>query len=102
MKSEIYARAWIFIAHTISGYLRPLLVALPKEQTVDDYEAFFRGLLRCLPTYRSAPTSIPILHHHSPGSCKGGANRPLTLARLPTHPASRIDDLLPHRWAPAS
>ena len=24
------------------------------------------------------------------------------LERLPTHPASRIDELLPHRWAPAS
>jgi hypothetical protein len=24
------------------------------------------------------------------------------LQRLPTHPASRIDELLPHRWAPAS
>ena len=24
------------------------------------------------------------------------------LERLPTHPASRIDDLLPHRWAPAT
>jgi hypothetical protein len=24
------------------------------------------------------------------------------LERLPTHPASRIDELLPHRWSPAS
>jgi len=24
------------------------------------------------------------------------------LERLPTHPASRIDELLPHRWLPAS
>ncbi|MBK6852781.1 MAG: transposase domain-containing protein [Burkholderiales bacterium] len=24
------------------------------------------------------------------------------LERLPTHPASRIDELLPHRWAPPS
>jgi len=24
------------------------------------------------------------------------------LQRLPTHPASRIDELLPHRWTPAS
>ena len=24
------------------------------------------------------------------------------LERLPTHPANRIDDLLPHRWSPAS
>jgi transposase len=23
------------------------------------------------------------------------------LTRLPTHPAGRIDDLLPHRWRPA-
>jgi hypothetical protein len=24
------------------------------------------------------------------------------LERLPTHPANRIDELLPHRWSPAS
>ncbi|NZD59455.1 transposase domain-containing protein, partial [Sphaerotilus montanus] len=24
------------------------------------------------------------------------------LERLPTHPASRIRELLPHRWSPAS
>jgi hypothetical protein len=24
------------------------------------------------------------------------------LERLPTHPASRIQELLPHRWSPAS
>ena len=24
------------------------------------------------------------------------------LERLPTHPATRIDELLPHRWSPAS
>jgi hypothetical protein len=24
------------------------------------------------------------------------------LERLPTHPASRIDDLLPHRWTPTT
>jgi len=24
------------------------------------------------------------------------------LERLPTHPASRIEDLLPHRWAPTA
>lgn len=24
------------------------------------------------------------------------------LERLPTHPASRINELLPHRWSPAS
>ena len=24
------------------------------------------------------------------------------LARLPTHPASRIDELLPHRWRPTN
>jgi transposase len=24
------------------------------------------------------------------------------LERLPTHPASRVDELLPHRWHPAA
>lgn len=36
------------------------------------------------------------LNGHDPYACMKDV-----LERLPTHPASRITELLPHRWAPA-
>ena len=75
----------------VENHIRP--IALGRQNWL------FAGSLRA---GKRAAAIMSLLHSARINGHEPYAYLKDVLERLPTHPASRIDELLPHRWAPAT
>jgi len=75
----------------VENHIRP--IALGRQNWL------FAGSLRA---GKRAAAIMSLLHSARINGHEPYAYLKDVLERLPTHPASRIDELLPHRWAPAA
>ncbi|WP_291015357.1 IS66 family transposase [Hydrogenophaga sp.] len=75
----------------VENHIRP--IALGRQNWL------FAGSLRA---GKRAAAIMSLLHSARINGHEPYAYLKDVLERLPTHPASRVDELLPHRWAPAS
>jgi hypothetical protein len=71
-------------------------IPFSQPQPVDTIPALIEALGKRAAVIMSLPHSVRINAHKPYAYLKD------LLERLPMHPASRIDDLLPHRWTPAT